>query len=195
MIVVARLGVLLIIARRTRLFIVDRVGMSKVNGRVGLSIIRFIRCTWMIMRVVSSVALRIVGRRTVEFTRRLGIGIVAELALMIVGRLGLLIVVQGRTQDFVDGTLEFVERLAVRVVGGLGAGNVNFVRLVGPGTRGFGFVGVHYLRSVIAGLALAVGRLGIGIVGRLTLGLVLLVGNLALAVLRVESYEVFRPRG
>ena len=135
------------------------------------------------MRVVSSVALKIVGRRTWGLTRRLGIG-----TMMINGRLGLLIVVQGWTQDFVDGTLEFVDRLAVRVVGGLGrAGNVYFVRLVGPGAGVF--VGVHYLGSVIARL---VGRLGIGIVDRLILGII---SRLALAVLWVESYEVFGPRG
>ena len=102
----------------------------------------------------------------------------------------LLIVVQGGTVDFVDGALKLVDRVAVRIVGVvLIVLNVNFVRFVGPAGAGGRLVGIHDLGSVIARV-----RWGIGIVGgRLTLGFVSLL--MGLAVLRIESYEVFRPGG
>ena len=122
----------------------------------GIDII-FVSCTRM--------GIRIRGTRST-------IGIVADLDLAFCGRLGLLIVA---------GTLELVDRLAVRIVGAL-TSNVNFVRFVGPGSGIL--VWIHYLRSVIARRGL-----GVRIVGRLSLRLVSRL--LALSILRVGSYEVF----
>ena len=111
-----------------------------------------------------------------------------DVDLTLGGRLGLLIVGQVWAQDFIDGTLELVERLAVGIVGCL-TRDVNFVGFVGPGAGGL--VGIHNLGSFVARRRIS--RLGIGIVGRLIcLGLV---GRLDLAVLRVDSQEVFLPIG